>query len=72
MLDRYGVIEGSLSPLRIDAVHDLPPALRNPARLEEKRKQDQTKLYTLVQYVKCVGDRKAFIHDYFGLPYESV
>ena len=72
MLDRYGAIEGSLSPLRIDAVHQLPEALRDQDRLDEKLRRDQQKLYTLVEYVKCEGDRKAFIHDYFGLPYTPV
>ena len=69
MLDRYGVIEGSLSPLRIEAVHELPDALCSQRRLDEKLRRDQQKLYTLVQYVKHEGDRKAFIHEYFGLPY---
>ncbi len=69
MLDRYGVIEGSLSPLEIQVVEDLPKPLRDQSRLDEKLRRDQQKLYTLVQYVKCEGDRKAFIHEYFGLPY---
>jgi ATP-dependent DNA helicase RecQ len=63
------VIEGSLTPLRIEAVHELPAALRDQSRLDEKLRRDQQKLYTLVQYVKHEGDRKAFIHEYFGLPY---
>jgi ATP-dependent DNA helicase RecQ len=69
MLDRYGVIEGSLSPLNIQIIDRLPEALRDQSRLDEKLKRDQQKLYTLVEYVKCEGDRKAFIHEYFGLPY---
>jgi ATP-dependent DNA helicase RecQ len=69
MLDRYGVIEGSLSPLEIQVADDLPEPLRDQSRLDEKLRRDQQKLYTLVQYVKCEGDRKAFIHEYFGLPY---
>ncbi len=70
MLERYGVIEGSLSPLDVEVVGELPIALRDQNRLNEKLKRDQTKLYTLVQYVQCQGDRKAFIHEYFGLPYQ--
>lgn len=69
MLDRYGVIEGSLSPLEIQVIDDLPRPLCDQSRLDEKLRRDQQKLYTLVQYVKCEGDRKAFIHEYFGLPY---
>jgi len=37
--------------------------------LDAKLLRDQKKLYALVQYVKQEGDRKAFIHEYFGLPY---
>jgi ATP-dependent DNA helicase RecQ len=69
MLDRYGVIEGTLSPLQIEVVAELPAALCDQSCLDEKLKRDQQKLYTLVQYVKCEADRKAFIHEYFGLPY---
>lgn len=66
MLDRYGVIEGSLSPLCIDVVGALPDALRDRPRLDEKLRRDQQRLYALVQYVKHEGDRKQFIHEYFG------
>ncbi len=69
MLDRYGVIEGSLDPLNIEVVSKLPAELQDAQRLEEKLRRDQQKLYSLVEYVKCEGDRMAFIHDYFGLPY---
>lgn len=71
MLDRYGVVEGSLSPLDLEVVADLPEALRDQAWLDDKLKRDQQKLYTLVQYVQHEGDRKAFIHEYFGLPYDG-
>lgn len=69
MLDRYGVLEGSLDPLCVDVISELPEALRDDQRLNEKLKRDQQKLYSLVEYVKCTGDRMAFIHEYFGLPY---
>ena len=69
MLDRYGVIEGRLSPLEVEVVDALPMALRDQDRLDDKLLRDQKKLYALVQYVKHDGDRKAFIHEYFGLPY---
>ena len=69
MLDRYGVIEGSLAPLEIQIIAELPASLRDQGRLDAKLLRDQKKLYTLVEYVKCQGDRKAFIHEYFGLPY---
>ncbi len=71
MLVRYGVIEGSLSPLQVEVVGELPPPLRDQARLDEKLRRDRQKLYALVQYTKCEGDLKAFIHEYFGLPYRG-
>lgn len=71
MLDRYGTIEGSISPLDVEILTDLPEALADQDRLDDKLLRDQKKLYALVQYVKQSGDRKEFIHDYFGLPYRG-
>ena len=71
MLDRYGVIEGDVMTLDIEVIDELPAALTDQQRLDEKLLRDQKKLYTLVEYVKCEGDRKAFIHEYFGLPYHA-
>ena len=70
MLDRYGAFEGSLNPLQVDRVHRLPDALAAPEIAEEKLRRDQMKLLALVQYVRHEGNRKAFIHQYFGLPFE--
>lgn len=67
MLDRHGVISGSLSPLQVEVVKPLPDSLHDPQRLNDKLRRDQQKLYTLVEYVNCPDDRKAFIHRYFGL-----
>jgi ATP-dependent DNA helicase RecQ len=69
MLDRYGVIEGALAPPRIQIVSELPDTLCEQSYLDDKLKRDQQKLYALVQYAKYEGDRKGFIHEYFGLPY---
>ena len=71
MLDRYGTIEGELEPLDVEVVGDLPPTLRNQQYLDDKLQRDREKLYSLVQYVRFAGDRKAFIHEYFGLPYSA-
>ena len=38
--------------------------------LADKLRRDQQKLYALVQLARLEGDRKQFIHEYFGLPYE--
>ncbi len=71
MLDRYGVIEGQHAPFDVQLIAELPAALRSQQRLDEKLHRDQRKLYSLVQYVNCETGRKAFIHEYFGLPYKS-
>ncbi|MEZ6092184.1 MAG: RecQ family ATP-dependent DNA helicase [Pirellulaceae bacterium] len=66
MLERWGAIEGSLRPLNVDVVSDLPVELTDQDRLDEKLLRDQQKLYALVQYVKHEGNRQAFLNQYFG------
>jgi ATP-dependent DNA helicase RecQ len=65
MLERYGVIEGDLDDLQVVA-DSLPEALCSGERLREKLQRDQQRLYALVQYVRCAGERKAFIRQYFA------
>ncbi len=65
MLDRYGALEGSLHPLRIDRMKELPSALTDADALEAKLQADQAKLLSLVQYVRTEDDRRAFLHQYF-------
>ena len=68
MMDRWGVIEGSLHhPLQLSVVGDLPEKLTDAERMAAKLKRDQTKLLAMLQYVKHEGDRKEFIHEYFGI-----
>ncbi len=69
MLDRYGVTEGELEKKNLRLLTDLPAQLQDQDFLDAKLERQQKKLYSLVQYTKCDGDRKAFIHQYFGLPY---
>ena len=68
MLERYHTIEGQIEPWTIQRLAPLPDPLKDEERLAEKLKNDQQKLYALVQYAKTEQDRKAFIHEYFGLP----
>jgi ATP-dependent DNA helicase RecQ len=68
MLERYHTIEGQVDPWTIRRLAPLPEPLRDEERLAEKLRNDQQKLYSLVQYAKTEQDRKAFIHEYFGLP----
>ncbi|MDE0935983.1 MAG: RecQ family ATP-dependent DNA helicase [Mariniblastus sp.] len=67
MMDRWGVIEGTLQPLKVKVTAELPEHLRDKSSLADKLKRDQSKLLTMLQYVKHQGDRKQYIHDYFGL-----
>ena len=67
MLDRWGVIEGTVFPPRLKVIGELPEKLKDPVQFGEKLKRDQTKLLAMLQYVKHEGDRKEFIHEYFGI-----
>ncbi len=69
MLDRYGVIEGEwdAESMRIEVIAPLPPELQDAERLAAKLRRDQQKLLALVQLIRHEGDRKAFIHEYFGI-----
>ncbi len=71
MLDRYGVIDRGPHKRQLTVLGDMAPELVDQQRLDKKLERDQRKLYSLVEYAKHEGDRKAFIHDYFGLPYPS-
>jgi ATP-dependent DNA helicase RecQ len=71
MLDRYGVIDRDASESEFEILTELPPKLTDQNQLAAKLQRDRQKLYTMVQYVKHAGDRNAFIHGYFGLPYAT-
>ncbi len=71
LFDRYEVIEGSLHPLQIKNLNPLPLSLTNPKERQQKLLRDQKKLHALLEYIKCNSDRKAFIHSYFGIPYQG-
>lgn len=67
ILDRWGVIEGTIRPeVNLRVVAELPDRLTDAASLAKKLKRDQSKLFAMLQYVKCEGDRKQFIREYFG------
>ncbi len=65
MLDRYGAIEGSLRPLNINRVGELPAELRDTTQLSDKLERDQRKLLSLVQYVRTDQDRRQSLEHYF-------
>lgn len=66
MLQRHGVIENEIDLRNVTVTTELPAALADEQRLTDKLLRDQKKLYALVQYVQYEGDRKDFIHEYFG------
>lgn len=71
MLERWNVIELNLHPFEANVISELPSHFFNQSHFDEKLKRDQQKLLALVQYANVEGDRKAFIHEYFGLPYQA-
>jgi ATP-dependent DNA helicase RecQ len=71
ILDRYGVTEGTIGTKDLQLIAELPEELLDQGHLELKLKNEQQKLYQLVQYVKEKNCRKAFIHKYFGLEYQT-
>jgi ATP-dependent DNA helicase RecQ len=71
MLDRFGITEGSVEERSLKLIADLPPHLESEEFLEQKKKNEQKKLYELVMYTKERNCRKAFIHNYFGLSFEA-
>lgn len=71
MMDRHNVVRNVDDLSQIEVISDLPPALRDQEALGQKLRAGQEKLLALVEYVRHEGDRKAFLHDYFGLPYRG-
>jgi ATP-dependent DNA helicase RecQ len=71
ILDRYGVTEGTIESKNLQVSAELPEGLLDQGHLDLKLKNEQQKLYKLVQYVKEKNCRKAFIHRYFGLEHKA-
>ncbi|QDU79866.1 ATP-dependent DNA helicase RecQ [Polystyrenella longa] len=69
MFDRFNILTGDGRRQSLRITDALPPALQDEERLAAKLQRDQMKLLALVQYVQHEGDRKEYIHHYFGLPY---
>jgi ATP-dependent DNA helicase RecQ len=70
MLERFGAIEGTWGdPVELAVTGPMPPQLQDGERLQAKLQRDQEKLLALVRFIQHDGDRKQFIHEYFGLPY---
>ncbi|MEM8944405.1 MAG: RecQ family ATP-dependent DNA helicase [Planctomycetota bacterium] len=70
MLQRYGCLDRGPDDQQLAVVNEIATALVDRQQLEAKLQRDQQKLYTMVEFARHEGDRKAFIHNYFGLPYQ--
>ena len=70
MLDRYGVIEGSVENKNLQIIDELPHELHDDSYLKEKLMSDNKKLLSVVNYFKSITCRRVFISDYFGFPGE--
>lgn len=66
MLERYGALEGSLSPLYIERVGALPLELQDAKVLEAKFLRDQQRLQCLVEFVKAGDERRDYLEQYFA------
>jgi len=71
MLDRYGVTEGNLDSKNLQLIETLPLQLSSENYRIKKQKREQEKLYQMVLYTKETVCRKAFIHRYFGLSFQT-
>ena len=67
MLERYSIIEGEHDPMSLRVIGELAEELQDHDRLAEKLRRDQQKLLSLVQFIRHDGDRKSYLHRYFGL-----
>lgn len=72
MLERYGAIdanenESGWEPMRLKVIGAIPSELLDAERLAGKLRRDQQKLLALVQLIRHDGDRRQFVHDYFGV-----
>jgi ATP-dependent DNA helicase RecQ len=65
MLERHGAIEGTLSPLRLTHVGELPAELQDAVALSAKYQRDQQKLWSLVQFIRTKQDPREFLAEYF-------
>ena len=68
LLERYGVISGSLEKRNLEVIDELPELLDNEDYLKTKFYRDQRKLQNVVEYVRSEKCRRRIIEEYFGFP----
>ncbi|MBN2425621.1 MAG: ATP-dependent DNA helicase RecQ [Calditrichaceae bacterium] len=67
LFDRWAVTEGEIEKRNLKVISELPQQLTDQTYFDMKLKNEQQKLYQMMQYIKTKECRKAFIHNYFGL-----
>lgn len=72
IFDRWGVTNGEIDKRNLTIEIEIPDRLTDQAYLDEKLKNEQKKLYSMMQYAKLERGYKEFIHNYFGLPYKNI
>ena len=71
MLDRYGITDGDIQNKNLTVIDELPKALTDETRLNDKLLSDNKKLLSVVNYFKSEECRRVYISDYFGFPGEK-
>jgi len=66
LLDRWGVSEGDILDHNLKIVSELPSELTNSEQQAKRLKNNQTKLLSLIQWVKSPACRAQGIYKYFG------
>ncbi len=66
IFDRYGVTEGSIDNRDLRITGDFSPELENDQRLNDKLRNDNKKLLSMVNYFKTNKCRRVYISEYFG------
>lgn len=71
MMERYGILEGSLEKRTLSLTGEIPDDLLNPEMREEKLMADRKRLLALVQYFRTEGCRRMYLSRYFGFENEE-
>ena len=66
MLERHGVIQGSVERGSVSVAGDLPGDLDDPEAYEAKILRDRKKLLGMVEYFNSAECRRVSIEQYFG------
>lgn len=71
MMERYGILEGSLEKRSLALTEEIPDDLLNAELREAKLLADRKRLLALVQYFRSETCRRVYISRYFGFDDEE-